>query len=45
VALLGKNLSDEEVRTMTGDPSFLPGAQLAMMDAPRTVALQFKLSL
>jgi len=45
VALLGKNLTDETIRTFVGDASFLTGAQFTFMDAPRTVAIQVKLAL
>lgn len=45
VALLGKNLTDEEYFTMAGDSGFQDGAFFAFTGAPRTVAIQVKLSM
>lgn len=44
VALVGKNLTDEEVRTFSTDPLLLSGAYFAHMDAPRTLSVQLKLN-
>lgn len=43
VALVGKNLTDEEVRTWSNDPLLLTGAHFSYYAPPRTVAVQFNL--
>ncbi|BFM14746.1 TonB-dependent receptor [Maricurvus nonylphenolicus] len=43
VALVGKNLTDEEIRTWSNDPLLLTGAHFSYYAPPRTVAVQFNL--
>jgi len=44
IALIGKNLTNEVVRTFVGDPFSMPGAQFAFYGEPRTLAVQLKVS-
>jgi len=41
VALVGKNLTNEEIRSWTNDLFYLEGAQFSYIEPPRTLALQF----
>jgi len=43
VAVVGKNLTDEKVRTFANDPFLLDGLYFAFMAPPRVVELQFNL--
>jgi len=44
LALVGKNLTDEEVRTFANDIPLMDGAFFTYMAPPRTVAVQFSLA-
>ncbi|BFM16184.1 TonB-dependent receptor [Maricurvus nonylphenolicus] len=44
LALVGKNLTDEEIRTYSNDTPLMDGAFFTYMAPPRTVAVQFTLS-
>jgi outer membrane receptor protein involved in Fe transport len=44
LALLGKNLTDEEVRSWSNDPFLVAGAYFSYYNAPRTLELQFSLA-
>lgn len=44
LALVGKNLTDEEIRTYANDVPVMDGAFLTYMAPPRTVAVQFSLA-
>ncbi len=44
LALVGKNLTDEEIRTWSNDPLLLSGSYFSYYAPPRTVAVQFNLS-
>jgi len=44
LALIGKNLTDEKIRTYANDVPLMDGAYFTYMGMPRTVAIQFGLS-
>jgi iron complex outermembrane recepter protein len=44
LALVGKNLTDEEIRTFSNDIPLMDGAFFTYMAPPRTVAVQFSLA-
>jgi iron complex outermembrane recepter protein len=44
LALVGKNLTDEEIRTFANDIPLMDGAFFTYMAPPRTVAVQFSLA-
>jgi len=44
LALVGKNLTDEKIRTYANDVPLMDGAYFTYMGIPRTVAIQFGLS-
>lgn len=44
LALVGKNLTDEEIRSWSNDPLLLSGSYFSYYEPPRTVAVQFMLS-
>jgi iron complex outermembrane recepter protein len=44
IALVGKNLTDEEIRTYSNDTPLMDGAFFTYMAPPRTVAVQFTLA-
>jgi len=44
LALVGKNLTDEEIVTFSNDPFLLSGAFFAYMAPPRTMEVQFNLA-
>jgi iron complex outermembrane recepter protein len=44
LALVGKNLTDEEIRSWSNDPFLLSGSYFSYYEPPRTVAVQFNLN-
>lgn len=44
LALVGKNLTDEEIRSWSNDPFILSGSYFSYYEPPRTVAIQFMLN-
>jgi iron complex outermembrane recepter protein len=44
LALVGKNLTDEEVRSWSNDPFLLSGSYFSYYEPPRTLAVQFNLN-
>jgi len=44
LALVGKNLTNEEIRSYSNDIPLMNGAFYTYMAPPRTIALQFSLS-
>jgi len=44
LALVGKNLTNEVIRSWSNDLFYLSGAQFSYIEAPRTLALQFNVN-
>jgi iron complex outermembrane recepter protein len=44
IALVGKNLTDEEVRTFASDTPIMTGAHLGFYSAPRTISIQGRIA-